>query len=324
MNCLICLKAITGSKPSQYHGSCLDQMFGSRKLDLELAESRTDLVRAMPRRTQGFSISGVQMKAQMAVQDGRLQLIDSGGEFIVKPSPEEYPFVAENEHATLTLMSKVGFPVPPCGLIKLKDGHLVFAIRRYDRDLDEGSKLHQEDAMQALGVSNVDPSYKYTAASYQTVLEMVNSNAGAAVAMELLERLVFSYLVGNDDHHLKNISFLHEPLFRLTPAYDVLASSLYGSKADSPLALKMLTAGEPSYYGTMGNGYYSGSDFVELGTKAGLREATVRKRVAGVANRVEKFAPDIVEASFMPDNMKARYHDLVVDRLRFIRELEPA
>jgi serine/threonine-protein kinase HipA len=103
------------------------------------------------------------MKAQMAVQDGRLQLIDSGGEFIVKPSPEEYPFVAENEHATLTLMSKVGFPVPPCGLIKLKDGHLVFAIRRYDRDLDEGSKLHQEDAMQALGVSNVDPSYKYTA-----------------------------------------------------------------------------------------------------------------------------------------------------------------
>lgn len=324
MNCLICLKPLTGSKPSQYHGSCLDRMFGSRKLDLELAESRTDLVRAMPRQTHGFSISGVQMKAQMAVQDGTLQLVDSGGQFIVKPSPEEYPFVAENEHATLILMSKVGFPVPPCGLIKLKDGHLVFAIRRYDRNLEEGSKLHQEDAMQALGISNSDSSYKYTAASYQTVLEMVNSNAGAAVAMELLERLIFSYLVGNDDHHLKNISFLHDPLFKLTPGYDVLASSLYSSKADSPMALKMLTEGEPTYYGTMGNGYYSGSDFVELGTKAGLREPIVKKRVDGLANRVEKFAPDIVDTSFMPDDMKARYHNLIVDRLRLIRELEPA
>jgi len=322
LNCLICLKPITGGKFTQYHGGCLDRMFGSRKLNLELAESRSDLVRAMPRQTHGFSISGVQMKAQMAVQSGRLQLVDNGGQFIVKPSPEEYPFVAENEHATLTLMSKVGFPVPHCGLIKLKDGHLVFAIRRYDRDLEEGGKLHQEDAMQALGISNSDSSNKYTAASYQTVLEMVNTNAGAAVAMELLERLVFSYLVGNDDHHLKNISFLHEPLFKLTPGYDVLASSLYSSRADSPMALKMLSDGEPEYYGTMGNGYYSGSDFVELGTKAGLREATARKRVAGVANRVEKFAPDILEASFMPDDMKARYQDLVVDRLRFVRELK--
>lgn len=115
---------------------------------------------------------------------------------------EKYPHIAENERATLVLMIRVGFPVPPCGLIELKDGHLVFVIRRYDRDFEHGTRLHQEDAMQALGVSNADSSYKYTAASYQTVIELVMENAGAAVAMELLERLVCSYLGGNDDHHL--------------------------------------------------------------------------------------------------------------------------
>lgn len=297
-------------------------MFGSRKISLALAESRKDLVTAMPRKTHGFSISGVQMKAQMAIEEGGLKLVDSGGQFIMKPSPEEYPHVAENEHATLVLMSRVGFPVPPCGLIELKDGHLFFVIRRYDRDFEHGTRLHQEDAMQALGVSNADSSHKYTAASYQTVIELVMENAGAAVAMELLERLVFSYLVGNDDHHLKNISFLHDAVLKLAPCYDVLASSLYSSMAVNPMALNMLKEDEPSYYRTMGNGYYSGSDFVELGAKSGLIEKTVRKRVSNLAARVKKAAPSIIEASFMPEEMKTRYQALISDRLRFITQLE--
>jgi len=60
--------------------------------------------------------------------------------------------------------------------------------------------------------------------------------------------------VGNDDHHLKNISFLYDPVFKLTPCYDVLASSLCSSAMDSPMALPMLTNGEPENYRTMGNG----------------------------------------------------------------------
>ncbi len=323
MNCLICLKALSAGAASQYHAHCLERMFGTRKVNLELAESRKDLVTAMPRQTHGFSISGVQMKAQVAIQDGSLKLVDSGGQFIMKPSPEEYPHVAENEHATLTLMNRVGFPVPPCGLIKLEDGHLVFVIRRYDRDFTDGKKLHQEDAMQALGISNSDSSHKYTAASYQAVIELVMENAGAAVAMELLERLVFSYLVGNDDHHLKNISFVHDAVLKLAPCYDVLASSLYSSKAVNPMALNMLREGEPEYYRTMGNGYYSGSDFVELGGMSGLIEKTVKKRISSLAGKVKKAAPAIIEASFMPEDMKAQYQALLSDRLRFITQLEP-
>ncbi|WP_421842241.1 hypothetical protein [Marinobacter algicola] len=67
----------------------------------------------MPKKTHGFSISGVQMKAQLKIEKGELTLVDHGGQFIMKPSPEEYPNGAENEHATLILMGKVSFPVPP-------------------------------------------------------------------------------------------------------------------------------------------------------------------------------------------------------------------
>jgi serine/threonine-protein kinase HipA len=75
-------------------------------------------------------------------------------------SPEEYPNLAENERAKLILMGKAGFPVPPCGLLKLKDEHLIFIIRRYDRNFEIGEKIHQEDAMQALGITNADSSRK--------------------------------------------------------------------------------------------------------------------------------------------------------------------
>lgn len=323
MNCLICLKSLPENARTPYHGACLEQLFGTRKVNLALAEGRKDLVIAIPRKTRGFSISGVQMKAQLAIEAGKLKLVDSNGQFIMKPSPEEYPCVAENEHATLTLMRKIGFPVPPCGLIRLKDGHLVFVIRRYDRDMASGARIHQEDAMQALGISNADSQHKYTAASYHEVIELVIKHGGMAVAMELLERLVFSYLVGNDDHHLKNISFFLEPVFKLTPCYDVLASSLYSSKAENPMALKVLKDGEPEYYRTMGNGYYAGSDFVELGVKAGLIGKVVKNRIQGLARKVQKTAPAIIEASFMPEDMKSHYQSLVSERLRFVSLLEP-
>lgn len=324
MNCLICLKGLPEKDHTGYHKKCLERLFGDRDIDLNLPESRKDLVSAMPRQTQGFSISGVQMKCQMAIEDQKLKLVDSNGQFIMKPSPEEYEHVAENEHATLTLMDRIGFAVPPCGLLKLKDDHLVFIIRRYDRDFETGAKIHQEDAMQALGISNAESASKYTAASYEKVLHLVSEEAGMAVAMELLLRLVFSYVVGNDDHHLKNISFYHEPMFRLTPCYDVLASSLYSSPSENPMALPFFEDRDamPSYYRDMGNGFYSGSDFIELGVRAGLLEPAVKKRITQLLRKVAKLAPAAIHDSYMPDEMKDRYRELVRQRLKFLDELE--
>lgn len=304
-----------------YHSKCLKDLFGTDKIDFTLSESRRNLVMEMPKQTHGFSISGVQMKCQLAIENGKLELVDSRGQFIMKPSPEEYPNVAENEHATLKLMAQIGFEVPPCGLIRLEDGHLVFVIRRYDRNFFDGTKYHQEDAMQALGIANLDSGLKYTAASYEEVLALVKKHGGDAVAASLFDRLVFSYLVGNDDHHLKNISFLHEPSFRLAPCYDVLGSSLYSSKADSPMALAMLKGGdEPKYYAEMGNGFYSGSDFVEMGARAGLRASALRGRLSRLVKSVGLQASGIIQRSFMPEEAKSAYEELVNQRIKFMAE----
>ena len=315
MNCLICLKA---ARAGNYHPSCLNELFGSPGVQLDLAETRAELIQEMPTKTQGFSISGVQIKAQLAVEDDKLKLVDSGGQLILKPSPEEYPYVAENEHLTLTLMRRLGFAVPPCGLLRLSDDHLVFVIRRYDRDNDGGDKLHQEDAMQALGIHNEASSLKYEAASYSDVLTLTQERCGLAVAARLFDRLVFSYLVGNDDHHLKNISFLLGRPIELAPAYDVLAASLY-NQGGSVMALKFFSGRQPRYYAEMGNGHYSGGDFVELAESAGLSGKAARKRIDRLASKLEGEAPALIEASYMPSDMKQEYQQLLSQRLAFIR-----
>lgn len=313
MNCQICLKE---SGKSQYHSACLKTLFGSSKVATELAETRAELVREMPKKTKGFSISGVQIKAQLKVEDESLKLVDHDGDMILKPSPESYPYVAENEHLTLVLMQHVGFDVPSCGLIALKDGHRVFVIRRYDRT-QEG-KVHQEDAMQALGLTNDASSSKYESATYAQVLELTRDRCGTAVAARLLDRLVFSYLVGNDDHHLKNISFILGRPITLAPAYDVLAARLYNT-GGPVMALKFFTEREPAYYAEMGNGHYSGADFVELAKSAGLGKKAATNRVGRLAKRVQKAAPDLIKASYMPDDMKAQYQALISERLNFIQ-----
>ncbi|ROU01477.1 type II toxin-antitoxin system HipA family toxin [Marinobacter sp. R17] len=269
----------------------------------------------MPRMTQGFSISGVQIKAQLKVVNEKLELVDHDGDLILKPSPESFEYVAENEHLTLTLMRQVGFEVPPCGLITLQDSHRVFVIRRYDRTAD--GKRHQEDAMQALGIRNDASDSKYDAASYSEVLTLTQERCGTAVAARLLDRLAFSYLVGNDDHHLKNISFVLGQPIVLAPAYDVLAASLYNQGCRA-MALKFFPDREPTYHAEMGNGHYSGSDFVELASSASLGEKAAASRIRRLAGRVEKAAPDLIRSSYLPDEMKARYQALVSERLLFI------
>lgn len=319
MSCKICLGPI---KPGRdYHPSCKAELFGRDCTHTRIAEHRADLVQDMPKHTHGFSISGMQPKAQLSVEDGQLTLVERRGSLILKPSPESYPGVAENEHLTLQLMRAIGMDVPPCGLLQLDDGHLVFVIRRYDRT-DEGAGLHQEDAMQAMGIANNDSDSKYEGASYLEVLRRGEALGGRVLVSELLERLVFSYLVGNDDHHLKNISFVHGRHTRLAPAYDVLNTTLHMARG-SAMALRFFPVdhephNEPSYYRNMANGHYSGGDFVELGQAAGLPAKMLRGRITQLVSKLERKAPGLIERSYLDEERRQKYRQLISERARFL------
>jgi serine/threonine-protein kinase HipA len=57
--------------------------------------------------TTGTSISGVQHKMFMHIENGFL-MPSNNGEFIVKPTPASFRSLSENEHAIMKLSEAVG------------------------------------------------------------------------------------------------------------------------------------------------------------------------------------------------------------------------
>ena len=119
---------------------------------------------------------------------------------------------------------------------------VLFATERYDRTL-EGSvrtlsglpcplRLHQEDFAQALGIA---PSNKYEKPGDQHMKKMFDllrrySASPIEDQMKLWDMIVFHWLIGNTDGHIKNFSLIydrHLSSVRLAPAYDIISTIVY-------------------------------------------------------------------------------------------------
>lgn len=271
-----------------------------------------------PKVSKGFSISGVQIKLQAKVDSNTLKVVDKGGDYIIKPCPEEYPSVPENEQLTMKIHKLMGLNTPAHGTVPFKDGSMAYIIKRYDRE--QGHKtLHQEDMSSLLLISSGQGNEKYIGASCQQVLEFIyQSSKSQLEQLEYIKRLIMSYLLGNGDYHLKNISMISidDPLqgevLTLSPVYDVLNTSIYGNDT-FVMSLDFLTEGEPIKYAEHGNGYYYLADFIELGQSVAINRAAVIKFATSLQKKMPKII-ELVSNSFLPDELKHKYLTTITTR----------
>lgn len=214
--------------------------FHTRLLDLEpLALSQDEQLRQARLRSDKMSIQGVQPKlsAILKPKDGCFEVVDRDGRFILKPNPPPYEEVPANEALSMTLAKHVGIEVPPQGLLAAIDGSWVYAIRRFDR-AGRNERLHVEDFAQLSGATR-DTKY---ASSVEQVAKIVETYCSfpAIEKAELARRLLFCFLIGNEDMHLKNFSLIVEKgKVRLAPAYDLLNSTLVLENASEESALPL-------------------------------------------------------------------------------------
>lgn len=106
-------------------------------------------------------------------------------------------------------------------------------------------RLHQEDFCQALGIV---PEQKYQqegGPSLKQSFALVREVSSAPVIdlAQLLDDVVFNYIVGNNDAHGKNLSLLYRPgggalEIRLAPLYDVV-STLYYRELSRDMAMRI-------------------------------------------------------------------------------------
>jgi serine/threonine-protein kinase HipA len=173
-----------------------------------------------------MSIQGVQPKlgAHLNGRKNAFELSDVGSTFILKPQNVDFPQLPENEALTMQMARICGIEVPISGLIGSKDGSLTYFIKRFDR-LSKGQKLAVEDFAQLTGN---DRELKYSS-SMEKIAEVVTTFCSfpSIEKVKLFRMVLFNFLVGNEDAHLKNWSIItRNGMIELSPAYDLLNSTI--------------------------------------------------------------------------------------------------
>ena len=204
-----------------------------------LQYSNKEQLRQVQMRSDKMSIQGVQPKlsAVLSLKKAAFELVDCRGRFILKPNPLEYEEVPANEALTMRMAVAAGIEVPVHGLLSALDGSWVYFVKRYDRE-GRSRKIHVEDFAQ-LSASTRETKYN---SSLEKVAELVEkfSTFPAIEKPRLAKRLLFCFLTGNEDMHLKNFSlWMRDKVVSLSPAYDLLNTTLVLRNAKEESALPL-------------------------------------------------------------------------------------
>ncbi len=274
-----------------------------------------------------LSISGVQLKYSLRLENNRLELCENKSQYILKPVPpskqlEELNDAPENEHLTMQIAEQLfGIETAANGLIHFKDGFPAYITRRFDVQPD-GSKYMQEDFAQLTNRTKDthDESFKYDGSYEEIGLLIKRFVAAAAPALERFFKLVvFNYIVSNGDAHLKNFSLMRIDTgeYKLTPAYDLMSTVIH-TPLESDTALDLYKDDADSdFYSTYG--YYGRENFMELAGRLRI----VEKRAARIIDQFpanQKQIGAFVHRSFLSEEVKEKYISNISDKISRIRQ----
>ncbi|NNM59133.1 MAG: HipA domain-containing protein [Legionellales bacterium] len=215
-------------------------LLSSRLSELhDLPFTSNDLRQESVQRASKMSIQGVQYKvsARLNIAANQFEIVDTGGDYILKPPSDLYPELPENEDLTMRLASIIGINIPLHGMVYGKDGNLTYFIKRFDR-ISKKVKLNVEDFAQ-LSQHTRDTKYQ---SSMEKVVAIINKNCTfpQIEKQKLLLITLFNFLIGNEDMHLKNFSLITKnDIVTLSPAYDLLNTAIAVNQTKEEIALPL-------------------------------------------------------------------------------------
>lgn len=297
--CLYCYKPLMDGEEN-YHKGCARKIFGSVAIP-ELPFSR-DNIKELAREIVAASttVTGVQAKLSIDIarrsknEPQRFTIVGLWGRFILKPQTYLFPNLPENEDLTMHLAEAIGIKTVPHSLIRFADGELCYITRRIDRT-KKGNKIAMEDMCQ---LSNRLTEDKYKG-SYERIAKLIRQYSAAPLldVINFWEVVVFSWIIGNADMHLKNFSlFKPSDNYILTPAYDLLSTTIVIPEDDEELALTL-------------NGKkkkIKREDFEKAMLDSGMDE----KSISNIFKKFENVLPkwyNILSESFLPSEQQKKY-----------------
>ncbi|MEZ9768818.1 type II toxin-antitoxin system HipA family toxin [Vibrio breoganii] len=337
---LISLSPLTNSNREQaeYKKSEIKKLLGKAKYQLRLPFTRHEFITELPKKQKGMSISGYQPKLSLAINErNELDIVESKALFILKPSPAEFPNLAENEHATMLVMRKLKFEVPEFGLVRFKDdtpdSERAFIICRYDRAKESGEAIHQEQLDAAMNIREKygkirDDGEGYV--SYEQACRFLIDNVDSSLTfkLELFNRILTAYYLGNNDLHLRNIGILLPEMAhpQLAPIYDYVSIAPYPEfiANETPLALPLLATEEGdnnSSSGFQSHCTYTGYDFLTFAENIGIKNLLAKKHIQALCAK-ERMIGDIYRNSFMPEPHIEKVLKWISSRTHYLNQFE--
>jgi serine/threonine-protein kinase HipA len=313
--CLFCYKALIETE-SDYHAACSRKFFGTTVPPLlpysedEMYKLGEQLVRSQS------AVTGVQPKLSLELEKKknrqnpqRFTIVGLWGSYILKPPFELYPNLPELEDVTMHLASASGIETVPHSLIRLSSGSLAYITKRIDRS--KNGKLHMEDMCQ---LTDRLTEHKYKG-SYDQICKAILKYSSNPVldVVNFFEQLVFSFLTGNADMHLKNFSLIKKPEvgWTLSPAYDLVPTALVVEGDTEEMALNL-------------NGKkrkIKMSDFKSAMHRCRIPVKAMENIFRKFENTESKWN-EIIQNSFLPEKYKASYLNLINERIGKINPKE--
>ena len=310
MRCLCCNKEIVN--PSEYettvswHQKCIKSFFGTQTLpELDCTEKELEqLVNSTV--NKGLTVPGVQKKLSLHLhsegRNARLTIVDYPTGFILKPQSDDFGHLPEAEFITMKMASKAKIKTVSNALI-YNNGKYAYITKRIDR-LDK-QLFAMEDFCQLSGRLTED-KYKGSYENCGKIITRYSRNVGIDNA-DFFYRLLFCFLTGNSDMHLKNFSLIEDKagsrVFGLSAAYDLLPVNVILPTDKEQAALTL-------------NGKKRNlrrKDFLALADNLGISEKTS----IGLIKQLLKFKGiffEMVNCSYIPEDMKASFTELIEKR----------
>ncbi|MGN0171073.1 MAG: HipA domain-containing protein [Lachnospiraceae bacterium] len=317
MNCLCCGKPIiSGNAQNGWHKKCIRSFFGTTVLpEIEIDDHAIEqLVKETVQ--GGYTVPGVQKKLSLHLfsekKKPRLTLVNYPTGYILKPQVEEFEALPEAEQLVMCMADVAGIATVPHALLQEKKGY-AYITKRVDRIFKKDSvkMLAMEDFCQ-LDLRLTQDKYKGSYERCSKLIDKYSSRKGMDQT-ELFMRMVFSFIVGNSDMHLKNFSLIETEEesgnYVLSPAYDLLPVNIILPEDKEQFALAM-------------NGKKRNirrKDFLVFAKECEISQTSAEKMIAKLVSLKGEFV-QMCRESLLPDEMKDRFVEMMEKRIAMLTE----
>lgn len=306
--CLYCYQPLMNNE-HDFHATCSKKIFGQSVAPI-LPYTISDLSKLAKEIIQSqIAVTGVQSKLSLHISNNvkeatqkRFNIVGLWGGYILKPPTGLYAQLPEVEDLTMHLASIAKIKTAPHCLLHLQSGELAYLTKRIDRT--KKGKLMMEDMCQLTERLTED---KYQS-SYEQIAKAIlkYSTTPGLDLVNFFEIVLFSFITGNADMHLKNFSLLEQPGMGMTlsPAYDLVNTQLVNPADKEELALTLKGKKKK----------LKKEDFIEIMYSFNLD----KKQQQNIFNKMSSALPKwnaMIDISFLNAEFKTQYKSIIQERM---------